>query len=54
MFMEDAVDGDITPIRVPVSLTIALVLTVAVTLVYGVFPGAVTHFTDTVHLALGR
>jgi NADH-quinone oxidoreductase subunit N len=54
MFMEEAIDGDTTPIRVPVSLTIALVLTVGITLVYGVFPAAVTHFTDTVHLALGR
>jgi NADH-quinone oxidoreductase subunit N len=54
MFMEDAVDGDRTPIRVPVSLTIALTLCVGITLVYGVFPGAVTHFTDTVNLALGR
>jgi len=54
MFFEDAIDGDLAPIRVPVSLTIALVLTVGVTLVWGFFPGTITHFTDTVHLALGR
>ncbi|HVN50973.1 MAG TPA: NADH-quinone oxidoreductase subunit N, partial [Acidimicrobiales bacterium] len=53
MFMEEAPDDDRSPIRVPVSLTIALTLTVALTLVYGVFPSAVTHFTDTVHLAFG-
>jgi NADH-quinone oxidoreductase subunit N len=54
MFMEDAVDGDLTPIRVPVSLTISLVLTVGITIVYGIYPAAVTHFTDTVKLALGH
>ncbi len=54
MFFEEPIDGDVTPIRVPVSLTIALSLTVMVTLLWGVYPAAVTHFTDTVHLALGR
>ena len=54
MFFEAPIDGDVTPIRVPVSLTVALVLTVGVTLVWGVFPAAVTHFTDTVTFALGR
>jgi NADH-quinone oxidoreductase subunit N len=54
MFFEPAIDGDVTPIRVPVSLTVALVLTVGVTLIWGVFPAAVTHFTDTVSFALGR
>jgi NADH-quinone oxidoreductase subunit N len=55
MFMQDAPDGDVTPIRVPASLSIALVLTVAITLVYGVVPGVVAHFTDTVSLVtLGR
>ena len=39
MFFESPIDGDVTPIRVPVSLTIALVLTVGMTLVWGVFPG---------------
>ena len=55
MFMEDAPDGDRTPIRVPVSISIALVLTVSVTLIYGIVPGVVAHFTDTVSLVtLGR
>ena len=51
---EEALDGDVSSLRVPVSLTIAVSLTVAVTLLWGVYPAAVTHFTDTVHLALGR
>ena len=54
MFMEEPVDGDVAPIRIPVSITIALGLTMIVTLVYGFFPAVVTHFTDTVTLALGR
>jgi NADH-quinone oxidoreductase subunit N len=48
-------DGDKTPIEVPASLQIALVLTVGITLIYGVFPQVVGHFTDSVNLlALGR
>ncbi len=54
MFMEEPVDGDLAPIRVPVSITIALAITVSVTVVYGFYPAAVTHFTDTVSLALGK
>ena len=55
MFMEDAPDGDTTPIRVPASLSIALVLTVTITLIYGIVPGVVAHFTDSVSLlTLGR
>ena len=50
MWMEETPDGDRTPIRIPASLQIALVLTVGVTLIYGVFPGLVSHFTDTVSL----
>jgi NADH-quinone oxidoreductase subunit N len=55
MFFEDAPEGaDTSPLRVPASLLIAVGLTVVVTLVYGVFPGLVTHFTDTVTLAFRR
>ena len=50
MWMDEAPDGDRTPIKVPASLSFALVITVAVTLVWGVFPGALTHFTDQVNL----
>jgi hypothetical protein len=53
--MEDAPDGDRTPIRVPASISIALVLTVTITLIYGIVPGVVAHFTDSVSLVtLGR
>ncbi|CAB4549191.1 unannotated protein [freshwater metagenome] len=50
MWMDEAPDGDRTPINVPASLSFALIITVAVTLVWGVFPGALTHFTDHVTL----
>ena len=50
MWMDEAPDGDRTPIKVPASLSFALIITVAVTLVWGVFPGALTHFTD--HITL--
>jgi NADH-quinone oxidoreductase subunit N len=50
MWMDEAPDGDRTPIKVPASLSFALIITVAVTLVWGVFPGALTHFTDQVTL----
>ncbi len=54
MWMEDAPDGDVTPIRVPASLTAALVITVGITLIAGILPGIVTHFTDPINLlALG-
>jgi len=54
MWFEEAPDGDTTPIRVPASLTAALVITVGVTLVFGIVPGVVTHFTDPISLlALG-
>ena len=38
----------------PPALTIAVALTLGLTLVYGVFPGIVGHFTDSVSLVLGR
>jgi NADH-quinone oxidoreductase subunit N len=50
MWMDEAPDGDRTPIKVPASLSFALIITVAVTLVWGVFPGVLTHFTD--HITL--
>ncbi len=46
MWAEEAPNGDLTPIRVPASLSAALVLTVVVTLVFGFLPGAVSQFTD--------
>jgi NADH-quinone oxidoreductase subunit N len=50
MWMDDVPDDDRTPIRVPASLTAALVITVAVTLIIGVAPGLLTHFTENVTL----
>jgi hypothetical protein len=50
MWMDDVPDGDTTPIRVPASLTAALVITGGVTLVIGVLPGLLTHFTDPITL----
>jgi NADH-quinone oxidoreductase subunit N len=40
MWMEDAPDGDTTPVRVPVSLRAALAITMAGTLVLGLVPWA--------------
>jgi NADH-quinone oxidoreductase subunit N len=45
MWFSPAPDGDTTPIRVPVSLVSALTLTVAVTVLFGMFPGLIGHFT---------
>jgi len=50
MWMSEVPDGDRTPIRVPASLTFALVLTIGFTVVWGVLPGLLTHFTDQVTL----
>jgi NADH-quinone oxidoreductase subunit N len=50
MWMDPAPDGDVSPIRVPVSLRAAVTLTAVITLVIGVYPGVVTHFTDSVCL----
>ena len=44
MWADDAPDGDVTPIRIPVSLNGALGLTVFATLAFGVWP----RFVDTV------
>ncbi len=37
--------GDSTPIKVPVSLVSALAITIAATVLFGVFPGLIGHFT---------
>lgn len=46
MWMEEPHLGDRTPIRVPVAIMSALVITGVLTLLFGVLPGVVTHFTD--------
>ncbi len=50
MWMEDAPDGDVAPIRVPVSLNAALAITVAITIAFGVLPALVTNLTENVSL----
>jgi NADH-quinone oxidoreductase subunit N len=54
MWADDAPDGDLSPLRVPPAIVSAIVITVAVTIVFGVLPQAVGHFTDGGLLALGR
>jgi hypothetical protein len=49
--MKPVPDGDTTPIRVPGSLKLALVLTAATTLVLGILPGVAMHFGDIARLA---
>lgn len=47
IWMEDApADADTSPIRVPFSLQSALTLTVAGTLLFGIYPQVVTRFTE--------
>jgi NADH-quinone oxidoreductase subunit N len=46
MWMEDAPDGDTSPVKVPVSLTLALGITTILTLGFGVLPGAVADLGD--------
>ena len=51
MWFEDAPEGETTAIKVPLSLTAALAISVLGTLAFGVFPGLVTHFGDVANLA---
>ncbi|MDG1409608.1 MAG: NADH-quinone oxidoreductase subunit N [Acidimicrobiales bacterium] len=51
MWADEAPDGDLTPIRVPASLTSALVITVAATIVFGILPGLVGDITKVSLLA---
>jgi NADH-quinone oxidoreductase subunit N len=53
MWVEDPHLGDETPIKVPASLGAALVITGVLTVLFGVLPGVVTHFTDVSLLAGG-
>jgi NADH-quinone oxidoreductase subunit N len=46
MWMRDAPDGDVAPIRVPQPLTLALGLTVVTTIVIGVVPQVVLRYGD--------
>ena len=53
MWVEEPHETHSTQMKVPVSLTTALVITVSMTLAFGVAPGIVTHFTDVSLIALG-
>jgi NADH-quinone oxidoreductase subunit N len=50
IWMKPVPDGDTTPIRIPGSLKLALVLTAATTLVLGILPGVAMHFGDIARL----
>jgi NADH-quinone oxidoreductase subunit N len=51
MWADEAPDGDLTRIRIPASLTSALVITVAATIVFGILPGLVGDITKVSLLA---
>ena len=53
MWADDVPDGDRTPVRVPPALVSAIAITVVLTVVFGVLPQAIGHFTDGGLLALG-
>jgi len=46
MFMDDPVDGDVTPIKIPVPLRAAVLITGIATIVLGVLPGLVARLSD--------
>ena len=51
-FEETPEEADTTSLRVPPSLISALALTAAATLLFGIYPATITHFTDGTLLAL--
>ena len=53
MWADEVPDGDRTPVRVPPALVSAIAITVVLTVVFGVLPQAIGHFTDGGLLALG-
>ena len=56
MFMDDVPDGDLTPVKIPVSLLAAVGITLALTLVVGFLPGIAADLAEhaTFSLAAGR
>lgn len=52
MFMDDAPDGDVTPIRTPVPLVAAVAISVVATIGLGVYPGLVGDLADGATFAL--
>ena len=53
MWMQPVAGDDRSPIKVPVSLVAAIAITTIATIVWGIVPGALTHFGEAVHLAGG-
>lgn len=53
MWADEAPDGDLTPIRIPPAIVTALVITAGVTILFGVLPQTVGHFTNSGLLAVG-
>jgi NADH-quinone oxidoreductase subunit N len=51
MWMEPVPDGDLTPVKVPVSLATVLVITAVATVAIGVYPGLVTRFSESTCLS---
>ena len=51
IWMRPVPDGDTTPIKTPGSLVIALAITSAATLIFGVLPGVGLHFADLAEIA---
>jgi NADH-quinone oxidoreductase subunit N len=45
MWVDEAPDGDVSPIKVPLSLGAALAITAVVTVVVGILPQIVTRVT---------
>jgi NADH-quinone oxidoreductase subunit N len=56
MFMSDVPDGDLTPVRTPQPLAVALAITTVAVLVIGVLPGIVLRYGTVGHIvtALGQ
>jgi NADH-quinone oxidoreductase subunit N len=50
MWFDPVPDGDTTPIRIPLSLRAAVVITAVLTIAIGVYPGLVTRLSDSTNL----
>jgi NADH-quinone oxidoreductase subunit N len=54
MWADDAPDGDLTPIRIPVALVAALAITAFATMAFGVYPPFVNEVADVTLSGAGR
>lgn len=46
MFMDDVPDGDVTPVRVPITLGVVVTAAVLFTLIAGIFPGLISDIAE--------